>query len=268
MARTALELGCETVQIFSRSPRGGKAKELSLPDVEKMRSVLEEGGIYPLVVHIPYYVNLASDDPDTRSYSIDVLVEDLRRTEVLGGKYLVTHVGHRRKEEPPESADALARVYTSLEEALGRYDGPVRILLENTSGMGREIGYTFEALGALVRSFPESQVGACLDTAHAFAAGYDWTEPDGVRKILTYFDRHVGLSRLGAMHLNDAKGTLGGRLDRHAHIGQGNLGEETFRRILTSDLLPDDLPGLLETPIDDYGDDLSNMKKIRSLRDS
>jgi deoxyribonuclease-4 len=267
MAETAVSLGCEAVQIFSRSPRGGKAKELSLPDVEKMKKILAENNIHPLVVHIPYFVNLASDNPDTRSYSIDVLVEDLERTETLGGRYLVTHVGHKRKDDPPESPEAFARVYSSIEEALRRYTGPVKILLENTAGMGQEIGCSFEALGVLINSFPEERLGACLDTAHAFGAGYDWTAPEGVRKVLTDFDEHVGLSRLCAMHLNDSKGTLGARLDRHAHIGQGNLGEETFRAILECDLLLHDLPGLLETPIDDHGDDLANMKKILALRD-
>ncbi|HHY44448.1 MAG TPA: deoxyribonuclease IV [Firmicutes bacterium] len=266
MAETAVSLGCESVQIFSRSPRGGKAKDLSLPDVEKMKSIMAEHDIWPLVVHIPYFVNLASSSPDTRSYSIDVLVEDLQRTETLGGRYLVTHIGHKRKDEPPESPDALAGVYSSIEEALKRYTGPVKILLENTVGMGQEIGFSFEALGALVKSFPEERLGACLDTAHAFGAGYDWTAPEGVRKILTDFDDRVGLSRLGAMHLNDSKGTLGARMDRHAHIGQGNLGEDVFRAILHCPLLPPDLPGLLETPIDDHGDDLCNMKKIRALR--
>lgn len=267
MAERAVSLGCEAVQIFSRSPRGGKAKELSLPDVEKMKSILAENDIHPLVVHVPYFTNLASDDPEARNYSIDVLVEDLQRTETLGGRYLVTHVGHKRKDEHPESPEALARVYSSIEEVLERYRGPVKMLLENTAGMGQEIGTSFEALGALVKSFPEDRLGACLDTAHAFGAGYDLKGSEGVQKVLTAFDEHVGLSRLGAMHLNDSKNPLASRMDRHAHIGRGHLGEETFRALLGCRLLPQDLPGLLETPIDDDGDDLSNMKKIRALRD-
>lgn len=267
MAERAVSLGCETVQIFSRSPRGGKAKDLSLPDVEKMKEILAENDIHPLVVHIPYFVNLASSDPDKKGYSVEVLVEDLERTELLGGRYLVTHIGHKRKDEPLPAPDALARVLLSIEEALDRYDGPVKILLENTSGMGQEIGSCFEELGSLIRSFPEERVGACLDTAHAFGAGYDLRGTDGVRKIMTAFDDHVGLSRLCAMHLNDSKGELGSHMDRHAHIGQGHLGEETFRALLESPLLPDDLPGLLETPIDDHADDIGNMKKIRSLSD-
>ncbi len=266
MAETAVSLGCETVQVFSRSPRGGKAKEFSLPDVEKMKEILAEHDIHPLVVHIPYFANLSSVDPEKRGYSVDVLVEDLQRTEALGGRYLVTHIGHKQKDEAEEAPEALARVFLSIQEALERYEGPVKILLENTAGMGQEIGTRFEALGSLVKSFPEERVGACLDTAHAFGAGYDLRGPEGVHKIVTLFDASVGLSRLCAMHLNDSKGGLGSRMDRHAHIGEGQLGEETFRAILESPLLPDDLPGLLETPIDDHGADLSNLKRIRSLR--
>jgi deoxyribonuclease-4 len=266
MAETAASLACEAVQIFSRSPRGGKAKEFSLPDVEKMKEILAEHDIHPLVVHIPYFANLSSVDPEKRGYSVDVLVEDLQRTEALGGRFLVTHIGHKQKEETEEAPEALARVLLSIQEALERYEGPVKILLENTAGMGQEIGTRFEALGSLVKSFPEERVGACLDTAHAFGAGYDLRGREGVHKIVTLFDACVGLSRLCAMHLNDSKGGLGSRMDRHAHIGEGQLGEETFRAILESPFLPDDLPGLLETPIDDHGDDLSNMKRIRSLR--
>lgn len=268
MALKAVELGCETVQVFSRSPRGGKAKELSLPDVRKMQEIFARHNIFPLVVHIPYFVNLASNDPEKRKYSVDVLVEDLERTGTLGGKYLITHIGHKDKAEAPESPDALARVLRSVEEALERYDGPVKLLLENTAGMGQELGATLEALGSLVRSLPDERVGVCLDTAHAFEAGYDLRGEQGVLQILTDFKDLVGLSRLGAVHLNDSKGGFYSHLDRHSHIGEGNLGEDTFRAITRSPLLPRDIPGLLETPIHDEGDDLRNMKKIRSLRDS
>lgn len=266
MATTAVSLGCETVQIFSRSPRGGKAKELSLPDVQKMKAIFSEKDIHPLVVHIPYFVNLASSDPDKRGYSVDSLVQDLERTDVLGGKYLVTHIGHKDKDEPPEAPEALARVLLSIEEALARYDGPVKILLENTAGQGQEIGSSFVSLGFLVKNLPLDRVGACLDTCHAFGAGYDLRGNQGVLQILTAFDKHVGLGYLGALHLNDSKGDLSSHLDRHNHIGKGSLGEETFRALTQSSLLPTDLPGLLETPIDDADDDLSNMKRIRDLR--
>jgi len=266
MAWTAASLGCEAVQVFSRSPRGGKAKPLDPSDVAAAKAVMGEKGIWPLAVHVPYFLNLASKDPGKQGYSVESLVEDLGRTEILGGEYLVTHIGHKEKDEPPESPDALARVLASIEQALAQYDGPVRLLLENTAGMGQEIGSSFEALSVLLDSLPPGRVGACLDTAHAFGAGYDVRGEKGVWEVLTKFDKTVGLKNLFAMHLNDSKGELGGHLDRHEHLGRGKIGIETFRTLVNIPLLPDDLPGLLETPVDEPGDDLLNVKTIKDLR--
>ena len=266
MAWTAASLGCEAVQVFSRSPRGGKAKPLNPSDVAAAKAVMEEKGIWPLVVHVPYFLNLASKDPSKQGYSVETLVEDLHRTETLGGKYLVTHIGHKEKDEPPESPDALARVLASIEQALAQYNGPVRLLLENTAGMGQEIGSSFEALAALIRCLPGDRVGTCLDTAHAFGAGYDVRGEEGIWEVLTTFDKTVGLSNLFAMHLNDCKGELGGHLDRHEHLGRGKIGIETFQSLVNATILPDDLPGLLETPVDEPGDDLLNVKTIKNLR--
>lgn len=266
MAWTAASLGCEAVQVFSRSPRGGKAKPLSPDDVAAMKSVLAEKEIVPLVVHVPYYLNLASTNPDARGYSLEVLVDDLLRTEALGGGYVVTHIGHKEKEEGPDSPDALARVLSSLQEALSRYTGPVKLLLENTAGQGQEIGSSFEAIAALLANLPEEKAGACLDTCHAFGAGYDLRGEAGVHQILTAFDRTVGLARLGAIHMNDSKGALGSHVDRHEHVGKGQIGAETFRALLRSPMLPDDLPGLLETPVNQPGDDLANVEALKELR--
>lgn len=266
MAWTAASLGCESVQVFSRSPRGGKAKPLAPEDVAAMKKVLSEKGIYPVVVHVPYYLNLASTNSDTRAYSLEVLVDDLLRTETLGGKYVVTHIGHKEKDEPPESPDALARVLSSLKEALSRYDGPVKILLENTAGQGQEIGSSFEAIGALLGNLPLKKAGACLDTCHAFGAGYDIRGQSGVAQILTDFDGNVGLARLCAIHMNDSKGDLGSHIDRHAHLGKGKIGSDTFKALLLTPALPGDLPGLLETPVDQPGDDLANVEALKKLR--
>jgi deoxyribonuclease-4 len=266
MAWTAASLGCEAVQVFSRSPRGGKAKALAPSDVAAARSVLADKDIWPLVVHVPYYLNLASSDPEVRGYSIDVMTEDLRRTEMLGGRFLVTHIGRKSRGEETDSPDVLARVLASADEVLRRYSGPVKVLLENTAGQGQEIGSSFEAIAALLRSLPAGRAGACLDTCHAFGAGYDFRGEAGVHQVLTAFDTVVGLSLLGAIHLNDSKGGLGSRIDRHEHIGRGQIGFEAFRALANSPLLPEDLPGLLETPVDEPGDDLANVKTMKELR--
>lgn len=266
MAWTAASLGCEAVQVFSRSPRGGKAKPFVASDVAAARSVLADKDIRPLVVHVPYFLNLASADTEKRAYSVDVLVEDLGRTETLGGKFLVTHIGHRERDEETDSPQVLARVLGSLNEVFDRYSGPVRVLLENTAGQGREVGSSFETIAALLHSLPPERVGACLDTCHAFAAGYDIRGETGVRQVLTLFDKLVGLGHLGAVHLNDSKGGLGSHLDRHEHIGQGEIGLETFRSVVTTSLLPADIPGLLETPVRESGDDHANVTRMKDLR--
>ncbi|QUL99036.1 MAG: deoxyribonuclease IV [Candidatus Fermentithermobacillus carboniphilus] len=266
MAETAVELGCETVQIFSRSPRGGKAKALDPHDVVRMREIFQRHDIYPLVVHVPYFLNLASSDHEKRAYSVEVMVEDLKRTETLGGRYLVTHIGHKDRDEVPDSPDALARVLESLEEILSRYSGPVKILLENTAGQGQEIGSRFESIAALLANLPRARVGTCFDTCHAFAQGYDLSEPSAVEKVLKQFDAIIGLNTLGAIHLNDSKGDFGSRIDRHQHIGQGKIGLEGFRALINSPLLPPDIPGILETPVDSPDDDKKNVETVKRLR--
>jgi len=267
MAQRAMSLGCETVQIFSRSPRGGKAREFSPQDIAGMRTLLEKHGIWPLVVHVPYFLNLASSDPEKRKYSVEVLTEDLFRTEALGGKYLVVHVGHKDKDEEPDSPRALDRVIDSLSEALDRYDGPVRILLENTAGQGQEIGSSFESIAYLVTTIEDPRVGTCFDTCHAFGQGYDLSNPLALSKVLTLFDKIVGIQTVGAIHLNDSKGRLGSHIDRHQHIGKGEIGLESFRALIQCPLLPPDIPGLLETPQDSPTADQENIGLVKRLRD-
>ncbi|MBE3519229.1 MAG: deoxyribonuclease IV [Firmicutes bacterium] len=266
MARRAERLGCETVQVFSRSPRGGKASALDSRDIEKMKEMFDRLGIWPLVVHVPYFLNLASADREKRLASIEILVEDLGRSEALGAKYLVTHLGHLSPGEESESPQAIARVTDSIRSALDAYRGPVKILLENTAGQGREIGWRFEVIGAMLENLPADRVGACLDTCHAFAAGYDLSSARAVDATLKEFDRCIGLSRLGVIHMNDSKGDCGSHVDRHEHIGRGKIGADGFRAILGSPLLPPDIPGILETPQDSAEDDERNVQTLKSLR--
>jgi deoxyribonuclease-4 len=266
MARTAVDVGCETVQIFSRSPRGGKAKELCPADVDKMKEILKSNDIYPLVIHAPYFVNLASNDESKRQYSIQVLVEELKRAEFLGAEYVITHTGHREKDEEDDSPQALARVLESVMDILGEYDGKVRLLLENTAGQGRQIGNSLESLAALLSQIPEKRTGVCLDTCHAFSAGYDLSSEKPVSQFLTEFDKIIGMSRLFAVHLNDSREKLGLRIDRHAHLGQGEIGDQGIKAFITSPLLPPDIPGLLETPTDSEHADKDNVAHAKKLR--
>lgn len=267
MARAAASLQCEAVQIFSRSPRGGKAKDFDIADLLGMRAQLAERDIHPLVVHVPYFLNLASSDDSKRSYSIEVLVQDLQRTEALGGKYLVTHIGHKDKAEPVESVDALGRVLDSVQKALAQYTGAVMLLLENTAGQGQEIGYRFETIGALLRELPEERVGACFDTCHAFAAGYDLRSEEDVSRALSEFDEFVGVHRLHVVHLNDSKGELGSHIDRHEHIGYGKIGLEGLGAVIRASMLDEEMAGILETPRESEEDDRRNVETVKKLRD-
>ncbi len=267
MANTAVNLGCEAVQIFSRSPRGGKARALDSKDVEAMKSLFKIHSVWPLIVHVPYFVNLGSLDPVKSGYSVEVLAEDLVRAETLGAKYVVTHIGHREKDEPHESPDALKRVLSCLGNVMERYRGPAKLLLENTAGQGRELGSSFKSVAFLLDRLPRDRVGACFDTCHAFGAGYDLSTPRGMGQVLTAFDDIIGLDNLGAIHVNDSKGQLNSHVDRHEHVGKGSIGEDSFRALLQDARLPADLPGLLETPLDKPGADRKNLDTLKRLRD-
>jgi deoxyribonuclease-4 len=268
MAKTAIELGCETVQIFSRSPRGGKAKPLDPDDVTRMKQLLEAHDIRPLVIHAPYFVNLASVDEAKRSYSIEVLAEDLTRAEALGAGFVVTHIGHKHPDEPDDGSQALCRVIDSLNEVLDAYSGPVKLLLENTAGQGQELGAGFEELGKLVQVLPPDRVGTCFDTSHALGWGYDLSDPGMVEQIFRAYDQLVGLDTLEVMHLNDSKMPPGSRRDRHAHIGKGSIGLEGFREIINYPGLKPEIPGIMETPKDTPTADEDNLATVKALRNS
>jgi deoxyribonuclease-4 len=266
MAKTAIELGCETVQIFSRSPRGGKAKPFDAGDVARMKQLFDEHDIRPLVIHAPYYINLASVDEAKRSYSIEVLAEDLTRAEVLGASFVVTHIGHKHRDEPEDSSQALCRVIDSINRVLDTYAGPVKLLLENTAGQGRELGSAFEELGKLVHVFPPDRVGTCFDTSHAFGWGYDLSDPGNIDQIFRAYDQLVGLETLEVIHLNDSKMALGSRRDRHEHIGKGGIGLEGFRAIINYTGFKPDMPGIMETPTDTPAADEDNLATVKALR--
>ncbi len=266
MAKTAIDLGCEAVQIFSRSPRGGIAKALVQEDVSEMGRLFLDHDVWPLVVHAPYFINLAATDPQKKAYSIEVLSLELERARFLGAPYVVTHIGHKLKDEPPEAEEALSRVADSIRRALEESPGPTKLLLENTAGQGQELGVSFQSIAWLLGLLPKERVGACLDTCHAFGGGYDLSTAKGVEDVLTKFDNSVGLANLGAIHLNDSKGVLGGHTDRHENIGKGMIGIQGFRALIRDSRLPEDLCGLLETPLDTPNAGKHDLELVKKLR--
>ena len=258
----ATHLGCETIQIFSGNPRGWKNKPLSLAEATKFKEKVKKEKINPVFVHMPYLPNIASPREDLYFKSIESLQEDLVRTEMLGGTYLVLHLGSRITSS---EAKARGRIAQAINYALAQVKNKVVVLLENTAGQGTAIGYSFSQIKRLLEGIDnKDRVGVCLDTAHAFEAGYDLSKKEGLEKVIEEFDWLISLPKLYLLHLNDSKTPLSSRIDRHWHIGEGHIGREGFRRIINHPELSH-LPAILETPRKNDEDDLKNMSVVKDL---
>jgi len=258
------ELGCETIQIFTRSPRQWRSRDLEPEEVNRFRLLKEETGIDPVVAHDCYLINLASSDEELWQKSLGVLEEEIGHCGALGIPYLVVHPGAHL--DAGEEV-GLKRIAQGLDQVggLAKTLG-VEVLLENTAGQGTSLGCRFEQLATLLHLVDDdSWLGTCFDTCHAFAAGYELRTPSGYDRTWGELDSLVGLERVKVIHLNDALGDLGSRLDRHQHIGQGTLGLEPFRMLLNDDRLQG-LPMLLETPKGASGlEDRENMRVLHGL---
>jgi len=260
--KNALKTGCDTIQIFSRNPRGWSAKKLNRHAAESFKKLLERHAVAPVFVHMPYLPNLAATDELLYEKSVRVLCDDLQRAHALGAAGLVLHLGHRGS---ASEDTALGRVAAAINRACAAVDAEVMLLLENAAGQGSEIGASFLQLKKIIaRVDREKRIGLCLDTAHAFAAGYNVATASGLEKTLAEIDRLLDLNRLRLLHLNDSKASCGSRVDRHWHVGRGCIGEKGFYRIINHRLLSN-LPAIMETPKKKEGDDLQNMKTVRSL---
>lgn len=269
---SARKLGCNALQIFSASPRMWQGGPSRIPEVDAVafRSRREELGLGPLVVHANYLINVAAVQPMLRARSIQAFQDELVRALALGADFVVVHPGSRGE---GTAEQAVATAVESVKQAAKRMQlGHLRILIENTAGMGNALGSRLEEVGQILFGLRDLPVGACVDTAHLFAAGYDIFSEAGLASTLDLIDSTVGLDNVPVFHANDSKIPLGGKVDRHAHLGQGKIGREAFRRILTHPRLgaapPAGLPGrafILETPIDDPGDDRRNVAKLWEL---
>ena len=261
----ALELGCETAQIFSRNPRGWKAKPLAEND-RSLATRAAAAGIEPLIVHMPYLPNLATPDPKMYQKSVDALTEEIKRCQFLGVPYLVTHLG-KRKDSPLEAG--IERVTAALNRAIeetqkGSMD--VMLLLENTAGQGTEVGTSLEELAEILAGVEqEERIGLCLDTAHAFEAGMPIHTTRGLDDTLNRLNALLGMEKLKAIHLNDSKTPFSSRVDRHWHIGEGEMGLEAFKGIIGHPALQG-LPAIMETPGEDEWD-RKNLATVLRLRE-
>jgi len=254
--------GCETIQFFSRNPRGWKYFPLNQKEVEEFQSSIQSSTLFPVFLHLPYLPNIASLASKFYKQSIDSITTDLERANQLEAQYLIIHIGHRLESSEDEAIEAVSR---GINQALERVKNSVILLLENTAGQGTEIGNTFEQIKKIIDGVHQKgRMGVCLDTAHSFEAGYDLSKKEGIERTLQSFDQAIGLKRLHLLHLNDSKTPLGSRKDRHWHIGEGYIGVEGFRYLVNHPLLRH-LPGIMEAPRKDTVEDLKNMKVIRSL---
>jgi deoxyribonuclease-4 len=257
--------GCETIQFFSRNPRGWKYSPLNKKEAEAFRSSVQSSALFPIFIHMPYLPNIASSKAKFYKRSIHAIATDLQRAEQLGAQYLIIHIGHRMESSEDQAVDAVSQ---GIDQAFEKVKNEVILLVENTAGQGTEIGYAFDQIKRIIEGVHNHQrMGVCLDTAHAFEAGYDLSNQDGIEKTLETFESTIGLKRLHLLHLNDSKTPLGSRKDRHWHIGEGYIGREGFRCLVNHPLL-NHLPGIMETPRKDTVEDLKNMKVIRSLVES
>ncbi len=239
--KTAESIGANTFAFFTRNPRGSKAKAENAVDASAAMAALREKAFGPLVAHGAYTMNLCTADREARAFAASVLEDDLRRMAALPGQYYNFHPGSHVGQGAEQGIEQIA---AALKQAL-RHQYPVTVLLETMAGKGSEIGGRFDELRLIMDAVGDDSLGVCLDTCHVFDGGYDIVNDlDGV---LMEFDRIVGLYRLKALHLNDSKNPFTSHKDRHACIGEGHLGVETFRTIVNHPVLSR-LPMILETP--------------------
>jgi deoxyribonuclease-4 len=239
-------IGGTTVQIFTKNASRWKAPEISKEMVSGFLKAKAETGLDPIVAHDSYLINLASPDPILTKKSINAFLTELNRAEALGIDYLVTHPGAHKGQGEPEG---IRRFVENVNRIHDQTEGlSVRISLETTAGQGTNLGHRFEHLAEMIRGIEQSErVGVCFDTCHVFAAGYDLRDENAYHKTIEEFDRVVGIDRIEVIHANDSKRELGSRVDRHEHIGEGQIGSNGFR-ILMNDPRFHRIPKILETP--------------------
>jgi deoxyribonuclease IV len=256
----ALADGAETVQIFTKSSRMWRSKEITDADAALFRSAAKAAG-FPASVHASYLINLGCVEGDLREKSIEAFIDELRRCDLIGAPYLVVHPG-----SCADLGRGLAAVAEALDRTFAAHRGKCVVLLETAAGQGSALGKTFEELREIrdrMRS-PE-RVAICLDTCHVFAAGYDISTDRGYDETFGQFDRVLGIQLLKAFHLNDSMRPLGARVDRHEHVCKGEIGRLAFKR-LVNDQRFRDLPGFLEIPPEGNRACLQRLKRLREER--
>jgi deoxyribonuclease IV len=255
--KNAADLGAEVMQIFTRSPQGGKAPELTPEVVAKYKEALKEHKIQNTYIHTPYYINFASSNNRIRYGSVSVVRDELERGSLIGAKYVMTHLGTAKDLGEKE---ATAKTVEMLKKCLEGYAGETKLLLENSAGAGAIIGDDLTELSEIINGVDSPAIdGICLDTQHSFASGYDWCDFEAT---IGRIDDELGLKYIKLFHANDSQTEFSSNRDRHAHIGEGKIGAEAFKNIM-SFAQKNVIDMILETEHDRVREDIELLKKIR-----
>ena len=260
----AVATGCSAFQIFTRNPRGWAAKPLTSNDTSNFREKLAASKIdrFATVAHMPYLPNLSSPEVDPFARSVTSLIDEIKRCSKLGIPYIVAHLGSHKGQGDKKGIEMLIKAFT---KAAKDTSDDVMILLENTAGQKNSVGSDLDQLASILSQLkPAKRFGVCLDTCHAFAAGYDMRTEKEASSLLEKLNKTIGFENLKILHLNDSRGELGCNLDRHEHIGLGQIGEKGLGHIIRS-INRKKIPIILETPIDERRDDVGNLNKVKEL---
>lgn len=256
------QVGCTAIQIFTKNASRWQAKALQQADIDAFKTARRESSIQFVAAHDSYLINLASPEDDKRHRSIMAFIDEMERCAALGIEYLVMHPGAHMGNGIDNGLNLLTDSFHSIFQ---RGPGGVTILLENTAGQGTCLGDRFEQLGAVIGMLPEANFGICLDTCHAFAAGYDMSTPEGYKSMMAEFNDQIGLDRLMLIHANDSKKPRGSRVDRHQHIGKGEIGREGFSALMQDEKIRY-VPKVIElAPGEDHCFDQENLGLLREM---
>jgi deoxyribonuclease-4 len=263
----AREIGANTFQIFSSSPRMWKAPKIAPEQCERMRDLRTQYDVGPLVIHTSYLVNVCSQNEEVRQKSIAAFRGEIERALALGAEYLVLHPGSWKGLTREEGLTLAAQSIRQAIDGLAWQGTGFHILIENTAGAEFSLGGSFEQVAELVQRLqPTAPVGVCLDTCHTHVAGYDIVTPEGYESTVQQIESTMGIAAVRVWHCNDAKAARGSKLDRHENIGQGTIGIEPFRWLL-NDIRFEHCAFIAETPVDEPGDDERNVRVLKSLVD-
>ena len=258
MAEEALSINADTLQFFSRNPRGSKAKNIDEKDVEKFLKICKEHNFGKIIAHAPYTLNPCSKDEKVREFALQTMADDLKRLEILGGVFYNFHPGSH----VGQGSDEGIRLITETINKAAKKEYSTTILLETMAGKGTEIGRNFEELKKIIDGVEEGiKIGVCMDTCHVFDSGYDIV--NNLDGVLAEFDKIIGLEYLKALHLNDSMNPMGSHKDRHQKIGEGYVGIKTFENIVNNKFLKE-LSMCLETPndIDGYRKEIDILRSL------